>query len=876
MTLTSPKLTEWWVCSISCVLRSIPRLCSALLLGCAIATLVSAQARADIGVPPAPVYNLYGGIGLLDMPTARFAPDGEISASVSTTHMIDHYDFGFQALPWLETTFRYSRVDRYLERHEDLYDRSLGFKIRLSKEDEYWPSIAVGAQDILGTGAFGGEYFVASKRLGDFDFTVGVGWRALAGYATFSNPFGLLFSSFKTYNQSVTTGTPLLSDFFHGSSAGLFGGVSWNTPIDGLVLLAELSGDRYARERQVGALDYKTPLNFGFSYQVMDNVQIGGGYFYGSQFGIRATIALDPFAPEPPARLGTPPPLPHVRSSEESNEAVLSMLQDRTHFYDNWPGGKLAITNTKMGYPASAQPELADVLFKDAAFKETDIRYVETFGNSLVVDTSGRNRQISCGAIRDVLVAARNEGLSEIILSSDSSSNVQMCHSGEDTASAATHPIRYASTAIAQIDTADISGSVNDTNDEISGAAGDGNDSLQKRIVKGAEAQNITIIAIHIMPHQIDVAYSNGNYRTDAEAIGRLLRVLMTVAPNEIEKFRIVSSASGLPTIGTTFSRSDIERTLNLYGSGSDLLPLSQIAAVSGFDPLISDYALDEFPSFGYSFGPGYRQSLFDPQQPYRFEIYADARAALALTRHWNIGVGLEYNIYNTFNITRASDSLLPHVRSDFANYYKKGINGISYLQTGYFDKLAPNVYGFVRAGLLESMYAGVGGEVLWQPDNRRWALAGALYAVQQRGFDRLFDLRHYKVITGHLGLYYNSPFEGLDFALFAGRYLAGDYGATLRVTRRFDSGVEIGIYATLTNVPFHIYGEGSFDKGFIIRIPLDTLLPVNTQREMQLDFTPLTRDGGQMVDNEFSIYDAVRRSSEGELLTHWDEVLRP
>ena len=54
------------------------------------------------------------------------------------------------------------------------------------------------------------------------------------------------------------------------------------------------------------------------------------------------------------------------------------------------------------------------------------------------------------------------------------------------------------------------------------------------------------------------------------------------------------------------------------------------------------------------------------------------------------------------------------------------------------------------------------------------------------------------------------------------GRYLAGDYGSTLSVMRNFNNGWEIGAYATITDVPFHKFGEGSFDKGIIISGPLN------------------------------------------------------
>jgi len=146
-------------------------------------TTPSASAR-TLGVAPPNSENLYGQVGLLEMPSARFMPDGEISMTVSTTPAMDRYALGFQALPWLEATFRYARIDTYLPNF-DLYDRSLGFKIRLKQEDDFWPSIAIGAMDILGTGAFGAEYLVGSKRFGDVDTTFGIGWRRFGDTGTF-------------------------------------------------------------------------------------------------------------------------------------------------------------------------------------------------------------------------------------------------------------------------------------------------------------------------------------------------------------------------------------------------------------------------------------------------------------------------------------------------------------------------------------------------------------------------------------------------------------------------------------------------------------------------------------------------------------------
>ena len=94
--------------------------------------------------------------------------------------------------------------------------------------------------------------------------------------------------------------------------------------------------------------------------------------------------------------------------------------------------------------------------------------------------------------------------------------------------------------------------------------------------------------------------------------------------------------------------------------------------------------------------------------------------------------------------------------------------------------------------------------------------------------------------------------------------------------SRRFDSGIEVGAFATFTNVPFAKFGEGSFDKGIIIRIPLEWLVPFNTQSSANLDFRPLSRDGGQRLVGDDSLYDETTRTGYGEIDEHLDDIVSP
>ena len=56
------------------------------------------------------------------------------------------------------------------------------------------------------------------------------------------------------------------------------------------------------------------------------------------------------------------------------------------------------------------------------------------------------------------------------------------------------------------------------------------------------------------------------------------------------------------------------------------------------------------------------------------------------------------------------------------------------------------------------------------------------------------------------------------------------------------------GVFATFTDVPARVFGEGSFDKGFFVSLPLDLFFQRSTRRYANFLFRPLTRDGGQKV----------------------------
>jgi hypothetical protein len=80
---------------------------------------------------------------------------------------------------------------------------------------------------------------------------------------------------------------------------------------------------------------------------------------------------------------------------------------------------------------------------------------------------------------------------------------------------------------------------------------------------------------------------------------------------------------------------------------------------------------------------------------------------------------------------------------------------------------------------------------------------------------------------------------------------------------------VEVGAFFTKTNVSSERFGEGSFDKGIIIRIPLGWIAPIDTQNQVALDLRPVQRDGGQVLLGDATLYEETRRTSQGEIVRY-------
>ncbi|MEL0638704.1 YjbH domain-containing protein [Marinomonas sp. TI.3.20] len=689
----------------------------------------------------------FGGIGLMQMPTARMAPDGDVSLNYSR---INPYIFGginLQPLPWFNATIRYVDITNRLYGPEELSgnqsykDKGVDVRFRLWQEGYYLPDIAVGIQDLGGTGLFAGEYINATKRVGPFDLTLGMSWGYLGAAGDFSNPACTALSRFCQRTSDTGAGTVNTGSFFSGQNVAIFGGVEYQTPWQPLSIKLEYDGNDYQHEPLENNQEQNSRFNIGANFKLTDNMNLQLAYERGNTLAFGVTFHAN----------------------------ILKDVVDVKH--DPAPE------------PLKATPAQFPVGPFDAGSPDSVIDLDMNTPNNMAFDNSSPNKNSpNWDKVADVL--ANNAGL-------------------EPT-------------------------------------------------------------AIYQSNHSLTFVGKQTKYRNRQDADERTAAIAYNATDENTRQFRVIEEENGAAMTETQIGRAQFKKNQDYdydFNQKPNLAYVTDPQAYQGEEVWHKPY-----DPLSFSLTPGLNQSLGGPDGFYLYQVILKGGANLQLTDSFSISGSVTANVLNNYqNFKYDAPSNLPRVRTYIREYLTTSDLGINDLQATWFGHPARDWYTQVYAGYLEYMYGGVGGEILYRPLGSRWAIGADLDAVKQRAFDERFGFRDYQTVTGHLNLYYQTPWDGVSAEVNIGRYLAKDKGATFTLTREFKNGFRMGAYATLTNVSSEDYGEGGFTKGMFISFPFDKITTTSTVERGNVGWTPLTRDGGQSLTHKFSLYDITEQRGYNE-----------
>ena len=401
--------------------------------------------------------------------------------------------------------------------------------------------------------------------------------------------------------------------------------------------------------------------------------------------------------------------------------------------------------------------------------------------------------------------------------------------------------------------------------------------------------QDFKNVRIAMQRDTLVMELSNSQISNVGRAVGRAVRTALYFAPLETREIKVVYTEFEQPVATYSFydlatlndyllgkaNRARFLETVNIRpGRDEEVEPLASQSLAQGLKESIQFNLLtnqegdlvqvtsNDDEDNHFHMAPKFGVYFNDPSGAFHYDIMAEATYKRRLAKGLYLDSALSADLYNTITeVTQPSNSLLPHVRSDIADYKRVKTPKLNRFMLNQYMTLSPNTYARASIGIYEEMFRGAGGQILYYPNVKNWAVDLTVDALQQRDFQGWFGKRDYQTITALAALHYQLPL-GVTATLRAGRFLAKDDGARLELKRRFHSGIEAGFWYTKTNgnditspgTPSKPYN----DKGLFFSIPLNSLLTFDSRTIGDFSLSPWTRDVGQMVMTPGDLYEIL------------------
>ena len=378
---------------------------------------------------------------------------------------------------------------------------------------------------------------------------------------------------------------------------------------------------------------------------------------------------------------------------------------------------------------------------------------------------------------------------------------------------------------------------------------------------------------IYAKGNTVAIVGEQKKYRDRNEAHEKAAAVLTNQVPESVDTFTINERNRGLVANQKVISK---DKYLD-YAQVNYVNPKIEDAVSSSNNKPQGEATYDGYKRFDWGFAPKLVQTLGSAEDFYLFSVGLNGNASYWLTDNLEIGGSLYWDWYNNYDkfvyVTPPDGTTIPRVRTMFRAYQNEHDITMSNLQLTWFQEYSETIDQQFYAGYLESMFAGVGTELLYRPQGSNWAIGADVNLISQRDPQSYFGVytdkwqnipeygRPFQVIdqgfTGFVSGYYYPQWEFLSdtmIQLDIGQFLGGDKGAQLNFAKQFKSGVIAGVFASVSDLSAEEFGEGSFTKGFYISIPYDIMTVKPSNNRANFSWQPLTRDGGQKLGRKYNL----------------------
>ena len=341
-------------------------------------------------------------------------------------------------------------------------------------------------------------------------------------------------------------------------------------------------------------------------------------------------------------------------------------------------------------------------------------------------------------------------------------------------------------------------------------------------------------------------------YRDRNEGVERVGRILASELPESIQQYHLVEQSNNVPMVDTVIDAAKFREHATYSVPESSVEDTYR--RVSPTQQQVDAYEPHRATGAFFSTKFFWTQTFGNPEDFYLYQIGLLSSVGYKFNEHLGIYGGIRTTLldnFDKFNFTvDAEETFLPRVRTRVREYVSGPMVILDTVFMQWSDRLADNWYYQGYGGYLETMFGGVGGEIMYRPIDSNFAFGVDINYVKQRDPDSTTGFIDYSAVTGFASAYYQPEFlPDTRIRASVGQFLAKDRGINIDFAKRFDSGIVVGAFASFTNVSSEEYGEGSFTKGFYVSVPLDLFILQPATGRGQFPWVPIARDGGQMLN---------------------------
>ena len=363
-------------------------------------------------------------------------------------------------------------------------------------------------------------------------------------------------------------------------------------------------------------------------------------------------------------------------------------------------------------------------------------------------------------------------------------------------------------------------------------------------------------VAVYTDGRDLIAEFENSRYLSNQKAAGRVLRILLFYSPSDTVRLTAVLKKLDMPILKISVMPDQMEKYI--LGEISEDIFFERLLNIE-----ITDHVLETRDG-------EYIQSKKDRTSRYNIGIKPDIdiywndpsgffKGTVSIKPYIRTDLWKGASAYARFSIPLYSNvyspsaaSLPPDViRTDISKYMGKYYTFDRLLINQAF-RISKKTFGRLSLGYFDNMYAGVGGEILFYPGDGKMAFGAEGDWLKKRVPETHFELMDFKRYSILANAYYY--YQDLDMTFHAqyGRFLGGDIGWMLDISRRYDTGAIVGIYYSFTDTDVftEIWNRGYHHKGVYLSLPLRMFLTRDSSQMLNYGISPWTRDVAATVSH--------------------------